>query len=246
MTLSVTVLGCAGTYAGAGNACSGFLVRSETTALWVDAGPGTLANLQGHMPLRSLEAVFVSHSHPDHWLELPVLKNALRYGVSHEGVRVLGTAETRDLNHVVCGGEVEPTFLWEVIEDEGTATVGDLQLTFSRTDHYVETLALRVDSPDGRSLAYSADTGPGWSFTEFGDDIDLAICEASFLAHREPEGILHLSARQAGAMAAGAHVDRLLLTHILPGCASECYAAEATEAFGRPVEMAVVGETYEV
>ena len=72
MGLSITVLGCSGTYAGPGGACSGYLVRSNDTSVWVDTGPGSLANLQQHIDLASLDAIVVSHSHPDHWGELGV------------------------------------------------------------------------------------------------------------------------------------------------------------------------------
>ena len=49
MGLSVTVLGCDGSYAGPGGACSGYLVSSGDTHVWLDCGPGTLANLQQHL-----------------------------------------------------------------------------------------------------------------------------------------------------------------------------------------------------
>ena len=51
MSLSVTVLGCSGTFASAGGACSGYLVRSDATTIWLDCGPGTLGNLQRHVDL---------------------------------------------------------------------------------------------------------------------------------------------------------------------------------------------------
>src|SRR5947209_3952092 len=38
--LSLTVLGCSGTYAAPGGACSGYLVGDGHTCVWVDAGPG--------------------------------------------------------------------------------------------------------------------------------------------------------------------------------------------------------------
>ncbi len=84
MGLSITVLGCSGTYAGPGGACSGYLVRSNDTSVWVDTGPGSLANLQQHIDLASLDAIVVSHSHPDHWGELGVVRNALKYGFQIE------------------------------------------------------------------------------------------------------------------------------------------------------------------
>ncbi|HNH96176.1 MAG TPA: MBL fold metallo-hydrolase, partial [Microthrixaceae bacterium] len=69
--LAVTVLGCGGTFAGAGNACSGYLVRGGGTAVLLDCGPGVLSSLQHHLEPTELDAVVVSHSHPDHWGDVP-------------------------------------------------------------------------------------------------------------------------------------------------------------------------------
>ena len=56
----------------------------------------------------------------------------------------------------------------------------------------------------------------------------------------------HLSALQAGAMAANAGVKRLLLTHLAPGSDAAAFGREATEAFGTPVELVDVDRSYEV
>ena len=56
MGLSITVLGCSGTYAAAGNACSGYLVSNGTTNVYLDCGPGTLATLQRHIALAEIDA----------------------------------------------------------------------------------------------------------------------------------------------------------------------------------------------
>ena len=97
----------------------------------------------------------------------------------------------------------------------------------------------------GRSLGYSADTGPAWSVAALGPDLDLALCEATFLS--EQEGIAqHLSGRQAGASAREAGAGRLLLTHIWPTIDSERSRAEAKESYGGPVEVAVTNERSEL
>jgi ribonuclease BN (tRNA processing enzyme) len=246
MGLSVTVLGCSGTFASAGGACSGYLVRSDTTTIWLDCGPGTLGNLQLHVDLAELDAVVVSHSHPDHWLELPVLRNALKYARGIEGMRVLGTAETKHQLDVVCSDGVAPTFAWETISDGARAAIGDLTLRFSRTDHPVETLGVRVES-DGRALGYTADTGPSWSLSALDPDgggFDLALCEATL--DRVEEGLVpHCSARQASRMATRSGVRHLVLTHLMAGTAA-VRRQEASGEYAGPITIAAINERYDV
>jgi len=242
--LALTVLGCSGTYAGPGGACSGYLVRTATTTVWVDCGPGTLANVQQHVGLADLDALVISHSHGDHWLELPVLANALRYGVgaADRGLPLYWTARTAQAMAALSGKDLAPTFRPEVVADGDAVRVGDLDLRFSRTDHPVETLAVRADS-DGRSIAYSADTGPAWSLAALGTGVDLAVVEAT-LDEDEAGRVQHLTGRQAGRLAADAGARALLLTHLAPGTDPARRAAEAAEAYDGPVEVAEIHRTY--
>jgi ribonuclease BN (tRNA processing enzyme) len=244
--LSLTVLGCSGSYPGPGEPCSGYLVQADGVNVVVDLGSGTLANLQQHIDVEDIDAVVLSHCHPDHWIDLTVLGTAWKYGLERTGLTVYGTDETRAMAAKVAG-EIEPTLSWHVIEDGANAEIGPLALTFSQTEHYVETLAIRVEhTGSGRTLAYSADTGPGWSLSALGPRFDLAVVEATMLAEDEPSGVLHLSARQAGEMARAANVDRLVLTHQAPGVEPAGFLIEGEAAFGRPVTLAVPHARYEV
>lgn len=245
--LSVTVLGCSGTYAGAGGACSGYLLRSPTTSIWVDCGPGSLGNLQRHISLLDLDAVVISHAHPDHWLELPVVLNALRYVLDGAtmALPLLWTARTAELFELVAG-HASPTFAPQVIDESSTATIGDIGLRFSRTDHPVETLAVRAECGD-RSIVYSADTGNAWPLAALGADvgvpIDLAVVEAT-LDEEQRNAVQHLTARQAGEQAARAGVASLLLTHLAPGSDPAARLADAALAFDGPIEVAEIDRTY--
>lgn len=245
MSLSVTVLGCSGTYAGPGGACSGYLLRTADTSVWMDCGPGTLANVQSHVDLLDLDGIIVSHSHPDHWLELPVTANALRYGkdAPELGLPLLWTAGTARLFEAVTGHDPAPTFDARVVDQHATVTLGDISVRFSRTDHPVETLAVRAEA-GGRSVVYTADTGDGWSLASLGPGIDLALVEAT-LGEDEEGMVQHLTGRQAGVQAAAAGVASLLLTHLPPGSDPDARLAAAGSAYDGPITLARIGATHQ-
>ena len=241
MGLTLTVLGCSGTYAAPGGACSGYLVSDGSTTVWVDAGAGTLANLQRHIALDAVDALVLSHEHPDHWTDLEGFFNVCRFVTGRQGIPVYAPAGLKECTY---NDDESPYFEWRDIKDGSEVSVGGLDFTFSRTDHGPETLAMRVGG-GGRSMGYSADTGPGWSLEALGPGLDLALCEATFL--RDQEGTAqHLSARQAGASARQAGARRLMLTHIWPTIDTERSRAEATDAYGDRVDLAVTNERYEL
>ncbi len=185
----------------------------------------------------------LTHCHPDHWVELPVARNALRWAFGRSGVPVFGTAETKAMAEVVCGGPLDPTLDWTTLADGDALDVAEVRLTCARTDHPVETLALRVDH-GGRSFGFTADTGPRWSPAALGGELDLLLCEASA---RPGESVgPHLDATQAGRAGADAGASRLVLTHLLPGVEPDGQQVAAAEAFGADVEIAAVGVTYQI
>jgi ribonuclease BN (tRNA processing enzyme) len=240
-SFSLTVLGSDGSYPGPGGACSGYLLRSEGFVTWLDAGPGTMANLQLHIPLASIDAVVISHSHPDHWSDLEGLYVAMRYFLERQGLPIYAPEGLRDLMR---GENRDGTLDWRVIGDGDSAQVGPAKWTWSQTDHPVETLASRVQV-GGRALCYSADTGPAWQLSALGEGVQLALVEACLTL--EAEGVMqHLSARQAGAMAADAGAERLVITHLAPPIDRAVAQREAAAAFGAPVEVAEVGETWAI
>ena len=244
MGLTLTILGSCGSYPGPGQACSGYLVQGEGVSVWLDAGPGTLANLQRHVDLDDLDAVVLTHAHPDHWVDVLPYHNAIRYLRPRTGMRVFSPPEVRRLAREV-NGRLEPALDWTDVHDGSTAGVGGLGLTFSRTDHGPETLAVRVDDSSGASLGYSADTGPGWSLSELGPGLDLALCEAS-LAPAQERQTRHLTAAQAGTSARAARARHLVITHLQPGVDAAGSRADASASFGLPVDVAQVDARYEV
>jgi len=238
--LSVTVLGCDGSYPGPGGAGSGYLLRGGGATVWLDCGPGTLAALQTHVGLADVDAVVVSHEHPDHRNDLEGFSVACTYVVPRQGVPVWAPAGVRE--HGYHTGP--PALVFSELVDGGRFAVAGMAFTASRTDHPPATMAVRVEA-EGRSLGYTADTGPGWSPSALGPPLDLLLSEATFSADREGHS-QHLSGRQAGDLARQAGARRLLLTHLWPITDRIALQAEAAAAFGADVELAEPGATYEV
>jgi ribonuclease BN (tRNA processing enzyme) len=240
MGRTLTVLGCDGSYPGPGGAASGYLVRTDAITLWLDAGPGTFAALQLYCAPSDLDAVVLSHEHSDHWTDLESLGAwcLCRGGGPVPVYAPRGLAERSSFgSHRV--------FDWKVIEPDEELTIGDLACRFSATDHGPTTLATRLDTLERTAgLVYTADTGAEWSAEELGTGIGTLLCDATYTQADEGK-LRHLSGRQAGAMAAAAGVERLIVTHRWPTVSAQVLADEAGTAFGAAVAQAAPGLTFE-
>ena len=147
-------------------------------------------------------------------------------------------------------------FDWREIDPGTPVTIGRMHCRFSRTAHGPVTLAVGFHEVGGPGagdratgpaaappLAYSADSGPGWSVGSFGTGTGTFVCEATYT--RGHEGFAgHLSGRQAGAMASAAGVGTLVLTHRWPSIDAAEVRDEAQAEFAGPVEVATPGAVF--
>lgn len=248
--MRLTVLGCAGTYPGPESPCSGYLVEHDGFRLVLDLGTGALGALQRHVGLLDVDAVYVTHLHADHCLDLVGWSYARRYHPdgAPPPVPVYGPQGLAD--RVVAAFEVPPPDrLTEVYDFRevpvGTCEIGPFTVTTGRMAHPVECHGLRVEA-GGRTLAYSADTGATPRLVALAQDADVFLCEASWPDAPDRPGGLHLSGREAGEHAAQAGVGRLLLTHVMPWADPDEVAAEARAAYAGPLEVVHCGSVYDV
>jgi ribonuclease BN (tRNA processing enzyme) len=234
--MDLTVLGCSGSYgAPAGGACSGYLVRAGGTSIWMDCGNGSLANLQHHTTVEDLDAVVITHEHPDHCVDIYGLHVLLRYGLDRTDLPVFAPEGLEERLGTFVGGWGS-TFDWQLVGDDGRVTIGDVALHFSRTDHPPPTYAVEARG-DGKRLIYTADTGPGWTVGAFESGADLVLSEATYQHDTKPAP-LHLSAREAGVAAREAGARRLMITHLWPRLDPVLSVDEASDAFGQAVTLA--------
>jgi len=231
----LTVLGRWSPYPPAEGACPGYLVEAAGQRILIDCGTGVLANLQRVASVFDLSALVITHLHPDHVLDLFVLKQALEFGRLPEvapPLRFFGPPEAMNTLPAWMGEEsgaaFRERFNFLPIVGGTAARIGPLVLRFGATAHTVPCFAVRVEA-EGRVLTYSADTGPSPVVGALADGADL-------------------SARQAAQIAAQADARRLLLTHFFTPAgdyAEEAKAAAAKE-FGGQILIAKELHTYEV
>lgn len=236
--MELTVVGCSGSYgAPAAGACSGYLLRDGDTTIWMDCGNGSFVNLQRHVDPADLTAVVITHEHPDHCVDLYGLHVLLRYGIERSGVPVYAPAGAdQRLGALVQWGD---TFDWHSIDDGSVASIGEIAVAFSRTDHPPPTYAVDLTGSDGRRLVYTSDTGPGWSVDAFAPGAQVVLSEASYI-HADRRSPIHLSAHEAGTAARAAAAERLVLTHLWPQVDPSTVVEEGSEAFGAAVTLAAV------
>lgn len=239
--MRLTVLGSAGTYPVAGRPASGYLIEHDGTRVWCDAGPGTMAQLP--VPLASLDAVFVSHEHPDHCLDAVIATHVLAYSAEpRAGIPLYGPQPALEaVTSFIDGGRLAEVYDLRPLEGGEELEIGALRLRVAVTDHSVPTLASLWRS-EHRSLCYSSDTGPDGDWMLLAENADLFLCEASYQG--EPgieEYPHHLTAKEAGAIARKAGARKLMLTHIPPRLDPARSVAEAEATFDRPVSLAVPG-----
>lgn len=239
--MRMTVLGSSGTFPVRGRPGSGYLIEHEGTRVWCEAGPGTLTALP--VDASELDAVFISHRHPDHCLDVIIASHVFAYGPrSRLGVPLYGPASALEaVTGFVDGGRINEVYALHPMDDGDQVTIGSLSLTVAMSDHSVPTLASRWET-EHRSLCYSADTGPAGKWMSLADGADLFLCEATYQG--EPglaEYPHHLTATEAGSIARTAGARALMLTHIPPHLDAARSVMEAEESFDRPVSLAVPG-----
>lgn len=183
--------------------------------MWVDAGPGSLAELLRRTSLSSLDAVWISHLHLDHVGDLLNAYYALAYGElpPRSPLPVYAPAGLADRLTGFFGPGFEAGVLdLRPLSDGHEVQLADLTLLSRVVDHGgPEAYALRASS-DGHVLAYSGDCTPCPALDVVASGADLLLCEAN---DPEPNPFHHTPA-QAADLARRTNARRLVLTHVGP------------------------------
>ncbi len=255
MAVSFEVLGFAGA-APLQGACSSYLVGDGRTTLLLDCGPGTLERLWRRDLLGRLDAIVLSHMHADHMLDLLMLAGELGRSLMAPRRPILhvpagdGRDVLRRLDAVFAREQDLPTRFEEAFDVrehgvEDRLRYGGLELSFAASAHPQPCFGVRV-SDGTTTIVYGADGSPSAPIEALASEADLLVLEATLPdelgPHAGEQG--HMTAAQAGALAARAKASRLLLTHTIAGVDGERLRAGAARSFTGAVELAREGYVF--
>jgi ribonuclease BN (tRNA processing enzyme) len=137
--------------------------------------------------------------------------------------------------------------VFEVIEltDGAQLAFGDLRMEAIATTHAIPTYGLRATLA-GRTLAYTADTGPCPALERLAEGSDLFLSPGGPVLVSAQSNAISLTPKQAGQFAAAGRTRRLVLTHLPPGADAAQARAPAASAFSGEVELAVQEGRFEL
>lgn len=227
----LTVLGTSSGAPHAGGACSSYLLEQTASRILMDLGPGSLANLRRSTEVHDLDAIFITHMHSDHFLDL------LPFNVARAtapGRRMVNGAPWRTPLYLPPGGLGTLAACFEALQvnvrgstaarwvenfdtreydPTETIRIGDIDVSFvGPTKHAQEDYGFRLKLGNG-VFGYTGDTAFCEAAIEVGRDAGVFLAECTVLEPGTHYSETHTSVPELAAMAEAAGCERLLVTH---------------------------------
>ncbi len=216
-------------------------------ALLIDPGYGVATALSVEDG-RNIDAVFVSHAHPDHCADLnPILRARVWADDPVPPLPIYALPGALDAVLALDRPELlAGSYVLHDLEPGGELSIGPFQVRSALLPHPRPNVGFHI-SVGRRALVYTGDCGPSDGLIHLAGGADLLLAEASYAETVPPEVVGSLSsAADVGREAAVAGVKRLVLTHLIPTTSDADAVAAAARSFAGPISVASPGLVFEV
>ncbi len=250
-------IGCSGSFPGPHSPASCYLVQADhhgrTWTVALDLGNGSIGPMHRVINPCDLDAVVLTHLHPDHCLDtcgLYVMRTYRPGGPPSDRLPVWGPAGTPArlgrAYGVSASEDLSDRYAFGVLVQEVPVEIGPFRVIPYLMNHPVEAYGLRVEA-DGVALAYTGDTDDCPSLRRLIAGVDLALMDCAFVDGRDRPLGIHLSGSRAATAAVQAGgVKRLMLTHIPSWNDPEVCRAQAAAIWPGEVEVCRAGRSYDL
>jgi ribonuclease BN (tRNA processing enzyme) len=228
--------------------CAAHLVETDRVRLLLDCGHGAVHRMAAlGTSWETITHVAITHFHPDHIGDLPLLLLAWRHGTlppRSEPVALVGPPGTIGLVERLAAAygdwlaAPEYPFAVEELAPGATLRLDGVTLGAFKVPHTEESVAYSVES-DGERIVYTGDTAFEPGLAEWATGCDILLAECSLPA--EMAVATHLTPQECGALARLAEPRRLVLTHFYPPVERVDIAGIVGETFAGEVVLAEDG-----
>jgi ribonuclease BN (tRNA processing enzyme) len=241
--MDLTVLGAGPAYSDRpGSTGASYLLQSAGSSLLLDLGQGSFPALASTLEPSTLDAIVISHLHPDHFIDLVSLRHYLVYELDPSRRLTVfgpdGLAGRLDALHASVGF-TEAAF--DVVPlRPGTFEIGPFTIQAELVTHTPESdsFGFRVSSDgDAAALVYSGDCGNADDLRRLVCPGDTLLTEVSFGPGPIPPGGPHIDGPAVGSVAASTGAGRVLLTHLQMGYDRQETLRSVAELYGGPLDL---------
>lgn len=217
--MKLTVLGSGTCVPSLKRNASGYHLEAKRCRVLIDCGSGTLLQLEkAGMSYKDIDAVFITHRHPDHFADLMPLIQALLATpnfMREKDLFIMGSTAFMEYYQKaiasILGVPRDFSIQLTIIKDK--LDFGPFHVISTKTVHSTDSIAYRFEQ-GGKSIVFTGDADYDQGIIELSKKADLLITDCSFPDSMKAPG--HLSARECGLVAKKAAVKKLLLSHLYP------------------------------
>ncbi|WP_440896223.1 MBL fold metallo-hydrolase [Amphibacillus sp. Q70] len=239
--MKVTVVGFWGAYPAKEEATSSYMFEKDGFRLLVDCGSGALAQLPKYLDPYDLDAVVLSHYHPDHMADIGVLQHQIKVQNQIRGQeRVLKIYGHHEDQAAFAKLTAHPETEGVAYQPEQQLELGPFTIGFLQTLHPVTCYAMRITAGE-TTVVYTADSSYQDLFIPFCKNADLLITDCNFYEGQDGGKAGHMNSKENGLMAEEAAVKTLLLSHQPHFGPREQLVTEAKKYFSGQVKLAHTG-----
>jgi ribonuclease BN (tRNA processing enzyme) len=185
----------------------------------IDCGCGTLLQLEKvKRDYREIDAVFITHTHPDHVSGLIPFIHALSatpFFTREKDLFLIGPKGLKSFYEKCICSLISKhlTFHIHVNELEDKMDYPPLHVFTRRTVHSENSIAIRFEQKE-KSVVFTGDSDYDRGIIELSKNADVLIADCSFPDAMKVKG--HMTPRECGMVAKEAGVKKLLLSHLYP------------------------------
>jgi phosphoribosyl 1,2-cyclic phosphodiesterase len=197
---------------------AGVRIVGESLNLHLDPGPGALVySINEGLDPQKLDAIFVSHGHPDHYTDAEILIEAMTRGMTRKR-GVLAAAKSVLDGSDTCELSIS-RYHQAMPEQKVVATanmrfkVGDLDVLVTEARHTdPDAVGFRFEAPELGDFAYTSDTEYFEGIDRYYKGVRLLILCVMRPAGKPWKG--HMTTNDAIRIVEGAHPEQAVLTHL--------------------------------